>query len=622
MNDLLFSNPLKKGMQAILALTILLFSLGPGGTRVVHASPPVNDTRASATVINSLIFTPPPFSTTEATPPYLPPPAPPPTEPADPDNISCEGNALNAGYASVWYTYTPAINESISLDTLDSNYDTFIAVWTVTSGNLSLVICDDDTFENQQSELFFTGSAGTTYYIEVAQFSYYEGEPDPPAPPNPPGGTLDFNAYITTTNVAIHGTIMGKYYIPPGGSLRRGFADVDNGPANITSTNGANIIAALRAIWKEPGLRFSYSEMMGMPKEQLSTEYWFPWYNNLDKPSMDQGFRVANLDTTSHTIQISLGSTPLDSFNLSGGASTRVNYDVNNGPIRISCTSCNPANSNDRIIAAIRVIWQEPGFRSSYSEMMGLPKERLSTEYWFPWYNNINTVSMNQGFRIANVSTTETNTIEVRLGNNITPLATITLGPGASTRVDYPVDNGPIRIVCTTCTNTNYDQIITALRVIWQEPGPGIRSSYSEMMGLPKELLSTEYWFPWYNNLSTIAMDQGFRIANVDTTAHTIQVFVGGTQVGTNINLAGGASIRVNYDVNNGPIRIVCATCINPDDKIISALRVIWQEPGYRTSYSEMMGLPKELLSTEYWFPWYNNAFPATMDQGFRFGVP
>jgi hypothetical protein len=49
---------------------------------------------------------------------------------------------------------------------------------------------------------------------------------------------------------------------------------------------------------------------------------------------------------------------------------------------------------------------------------------------------------------------------------------------------------------------------------------------------------------------------------------------------------------------------------------------VIWNEPGYRSSYSEMMGLPEEQLSTEYWFPWYNNLNINSMDQGFRFGVP
>jgi hypothetical protein len=34
------------------------------------------------------------------------------------------------------------------------------------------------------------------------------------------------------------------------------------------------------------------------------------------------------------------------------------------------------------------------------------------------------------------------------------------------------------------------------------------------------------------------------------------------------------------------------------------------------------MGLPVEQLSTEYWFPWYNNAAPVSLDMGFRVGVP
>jgi hypothetical protein len=183
---------------------------------------------------------------------------------------------------------------------------------------------------------------------------------------------------------------------------------------------------------------------------------------------------------------------------------------VDNGPIRIVCTTCNINNSSDRIIAALRVIWQEPGKRYSYSEMMGLPKEQVTDEYWFPWYNNMDTASMDQGFRIANMDTTSGNTVEVWAGNTkLTP--DVNLAAGASVRVNYAVNNGPIRIVCTTCTNTGNDRIIAALRVIWQEPG--FRASYSEMMGLPKELLSTEYWFPWYNNLSVFSMEQSLRIS-------------------------------------------------------------------------------------------------------------
>ena len=429
-----------------------------------------------------------------------------------------------------------------------------------------------------------------------------------------------YDVVLPNMNVFIGGSLIEDHYVPAPGSVRVSYAGVDDGPVRVVSTSTANTLAALRVIWREPGLRTSYSEMMGLPVEQLSTEYWFPWYNNLDTASMDQGFRIANVDTTTHTIRVFLGNTQVGSdISLTGGGSTRVAYGVNNGPIRIVCVSCNPANSNDKIIAALRVIWQEPGSRFSYSEMMGLPKEQLSTEYWFPWYNNAAINSMDQGFRIANISPSETNTIEVWAGAN--QLDSFSLAAGASTRVGYDVDNGPIRITCTTCTNTNYDQILAALRVIWKEPG--FRSSYSEMMGLPKEQLSNEYWFPWYNNAVVNSMDQGFRIANVSTAEeNTVEVWVDGNKVDT-LFLATETSIRVGYNVDNGPIRILCTTCTNTSyDQILVALRVIWKEPGYRSSYSEMMGLPVEQLSTEYWFPWYNFAVPNAMDQGFRISVP
>jgi hypothetical protein len=310
-------------------------------------------------------------------------------------------------------------------------------------------------------------------------------------------------------NVTIDGILKGSYQLLPAESIRDSYNAVDSGPVKITSVNGIKILSALRVIWKEPGFRASYSEMMGLPKEGLSSEYWFPWYNNLDTASMDQGFRIANVDSSGNTVEVWVGNTKLTPDVVLGPrGSTRVGYAVNSGPIRIVCTTCTNTGT-DKIIAALRVIWKEPGKRYSYSEMMGLPKEQLSNEYWFPWYNNMSVTSMDQGFRIANVDLASGNTVEVWVGNTkLTP--DVVLGPGGSVRVGYPVDSGPIRIVCTTCTNTGSDKIIAALRVIWLEPGK--RYSYSEMMGLPKELLSTEYWFPWYNN-ATPSMDQGFRIA-------------------------------------------------------------------------------------------------------------
>ena len=88
---------------------------------------------------------------------------------------------------------------------------------------------------------------------------------------------------------------------------------------------------------------------MGLPKEQLSSEYWFPWYNNAT-PAMDQSFRIANMDTTSETIEVLVGTTLLDSFTLGVDQSIRISYvGIDNGPIRIRSTN------SKKIIAAMRV---------------------------------------------------------------------------------------------------------------------------------------------------------------------------------------------------------------------------------------------------------------------------
>lgn len=65
--------------------------------------------------------------------------------------------------------------------------------------------------------------------------------------------------------------------------------------------------------------------------------------------------------------------------------------------------------------------------------------------------------------------------------------------------------------------------------------------------------------------------------------------------------------------VSNGPVKIV------GDQNIVAAERVIYKVNGVNTSFSEMMGLPANLLGTTFWLPYYNN---VDLDTQLRFGVP
>ncbi|MHB8520886.1 MAG: immunoglobulin domain-containing protein [Limisphaerales bacterium] len=70
-----------------------------------------------------------------------------------------------ASFNAVWYAYTPSAPGQLVVDTVGSDFDTLLAVYTGTCNALSEVGCDDNSGGNQTSKLTIPVVAGTTYYI-------------------------------------------------------------------------------------------------------------------------------------------------------------------------------------------------------------------------------------------------------------------------------------------------------------------------------------------------------------------------------------------------------------------------------------------------------------------------
>ena len=578
MNYFLFSQPFRNGTRVILLLAILLLNFGYSGTDIAYAAPPIHDDFNAAKVITGIEYHDLNLNTTEATPSDTVP------NNDDPTNFPCDGTNHLAGFASVWYRYTAPEAQAIGLNTIGTDYDTYIAVWTGTRGALNLVVCNDETSAGF-SELSFVASAGTTYYIEIAQFNDGLGTTDNI------GGILDFNAYITNTEVKIGGILRGRYYVPDSGGLRRSFINLSSGPVEVNNLSGNQIIAAERVIYAVNNAPTSFSEVMGLPNSQLGTTYWLPWYNNVD---LDTQLRFANVSGSNATVHVSIKNVPMPGspFTLQPGESTRKSFvGVNSGPVKIE--------SNVNIVAAERVIYRLGATPISFTEMMGLPSSQLNTTYWLPWYNN---VELDTQLRIGNVSASPA-TVTITIGG--IPMGNpIQLAVGASARLSFPgVNRGPVRIQ----SNVN---IVAAERVIQRINNVPV--SFSEMMGLPNNQLSNIYWLPWYNNVS---LDTQLRLGNISATPATVRIFIGGLEMaGSPFTLAAGASIRKSYPgIDNGPVRI------ESNVNIVAAERVIYRVNGLSTSFSEMMGMPNSVLDTRYWMPWYNN---VDLDTQMRFALP
>src|SRR5690606_10119487 len=114
------------------------------------------------------------------------------------------------------------------------------------------------------------------------------------------------------------------------------------------------------------------------PANQLAQEYWYPAY---DSVNVNSQVRVSNVGNGSTTITVYFGSdpNPIDTFTLDAGEAARNNYSGHNGgPLRV-------VSSAEPIMSTVRTLYGG----SSYYEMTGLPSGWLSSQYWFPWYNNV-----------------------------------------------------------------------------------------------------------------------------------------------------------------------------------------------------------------------------------------
>ncbi len=111
---------------------------------------PPNDLIGNATSINSL-----PYNVVQGNIAYAT------TTGGDP--VYCQSVSQ-----TVWYRFTSPVTQSLSVNTIGSNYDTVLAVFN--AGTLASVGCDNDSGGNHTSSLTVNVTQGTTYYIGIGVY--------------------------------------------------------------------------------------------------------------------------------------------------------------------------------------------------------------------------------------------------------------------------------------------------------------------------------------------------------------------------------------------------------------------------------------------------------------------
>lgn len=159
------------------------------------AAPPPNDAPSRAIAISALPFKSS-VDTTEAT--------------------SAGDDPIYGGKGStVWYSFTSRAGGRVLLDTLGSDYDTTLFVYTGSPGAYHQIVWDDDGGgEGGQSRLLLKAEAGVTYTVMVGGFAGEGGSLALSAAVAPPPITLGLRldpdgSFDSRTGVAtIHGKVI------------------------------------------------------------------------------------------------------------------------------------------------------------------------------------------------------------------------------------------------------------------------------------------------------------------------------------------------------------------------------------------------------------------------------
>jgi immune inhibitor A len=175
------TNPNTSSYYSTLNPGISLSGIGMSGNNInlnLNGSPPPHDDFDNAKVISELAYTDTLFTALA-------------TQAGDDPVSSCDSSPVD----TVWYRYTALQDENVTFDTIGSNYNTVLSVWTGNRGFLTAVACNND-YSSTQSLVSLSLTENVTYYIKIAGYNGATGRLVFNAKVEPPPNDLFANALV------------------------------------------------------------------------------------------------------------------------------------------------------------------------------------------------------------------------------------------------------------------------------------------------------------------------------------------------------------------------------------------------------------------------------------------
>jgi hypothetical protein len=296
-----------------------------------------------------------------------------------------------------------------------------------------------------------------------------------------------------------------------------------------------------------------------------STEFWFSKYDM--KNAEWDAIHIVNTGAQTATVQIYIAGNPMEStpITIAAGSSTYRTYPgIEGGPVHV--IGDQPLWVTQRVLG-----W------TAMQEIYGSPRDGASTELLWTWYDQAGA----QADEVYVVNPSASAIAHVTFSVAGVQTGALEINAGQSGKISFPgVIGGPLKLVSDI-------PVFASQRVIgWND--------FDEIIGLPTWYTFSEFWFNWYDMQG--ASWDAIHMLNPGTSTATVNIYVGGDLQAT-LNLGpGAADYRTFLGLVGGPVRIVSTQPIWVTQRIIG-----WG------GWKEVFGVPVELMSTKWYFTWYDS---------------
>jgi hypothetical protein len=352
------------------------------------------------------------------------------------------------------------------------------------------------------------------------------------------------------------------YEVAPGGQVHPIYPGEYDGAVRVVSTNAQDIFASERQIFGA-----SFSESIGIPGDQLTTEYWFPWY---DFTQVSTWIVIGNTSSVDPAdVEIYIGGAFKEGKTIEPDGQWAPAYPGEfNGPVQVKSTNGVPILVSQRML-----------YNGGLQETLGFPATQLTTEYWYSWYDF---TAMSTWIVIGNTSSVDSADVEIYIGGALKESKTI--AANGQWAPAYPGEfDGPVQV-----KSTNGVKILTSQRAVYN-------GRLNETLGLPANQLTSDYWYTLYDGT---AMSTWIVVGNTSSIDMAdVEIYIAGALVGSQAIDPNGQWAPAYVGVLDGPVEVKSTNGV----KIFTSQRLL-----YNNYFKESPGYPAPQLTTDYWFPWYD----------------